>query len=157
MMIKVLMVCLGNICRSPLAAGILRDKFEKNGIDAQVDSAGTGNYHTGEGADPRSIDVATRNNIDIYSHAARQFRTTDFDDYDLIYAMDAANYQSILKLARNEADRKKVRMLMNEVLPNENMDIPDPYFGGKNGFDMVFDMIDKACDKITSRIIENQK
>lgn len=151
------MVCLGNICRSPLAEGILQDKVKKLGLNAQIESAGTGNYHVGEGADPRSVEVASRNNIDINSHTARQFRTSDFDHYDLIFAMDASNYNNILKLSRNEADRKKVRMLMNEIQPGENIDVPDPYFGGENGFDMVFDMINRACDKIAERIAESQK
>lgn len=146
------MVCLGNICRSPLAEGILKDKFEKQGIKAVVESAGTGNYHAGEPADPRSIEVATKNKIDINSHRAKQFKVSDFDEYDLIYAMDKSNHQNILKLARNDADRAKVRILMNEVMPGENQDVPDPYFGGKHGFDHVFQMIDLACEKISGQL-----
>ena len=151
-MTRILMVCLGNICRSPLAEGILRDKIQKKRIEAAVESAGTGDYHVGEPADPRSVEVATKNEIDINSHTARQFTVSDFDAYDLIYAMDKSNYQNIVKLARNETDRAKVKILMNEVMPGENQDVPDPYFGGKHGFDNVFKMIDLACDKITGRI-----
>jgi len=151
-MIRILMVCLGNICRSPLAEGILRDKIEKQGIEAVVESAGTGDYHVGEPADPRSVEVASKNEIDINSHTARQIRVSDFDDYDFIYAMDKSNHQNILKLARSDKDRAKVKILMNEVMPGENQDVPDPYFGGKHGFDNVFKMIDLACDKISGRI-----
>lgn len=151
-MIRILMVCLGNICRSPMAEGILRDKIQKKGIDAVVESAGTGDYHVGEPADPRSVEVATKNDIDINSHTARQFTVSDFDDYDLIYAMDKSNYQNIMKLTRNKTDQAKVNILMNEVMPGENQDVPDPYFGGKHGFDNVFKMIDLACDKITGRL-----
>lgn len=146
------MVCLGNICRSPLAEGILRDKIEKSGLNAIVDSAGTGNYHAGEPADPRSADVALKNNVNINSHRARQFKQNDFDNYDLIYAMDTENYNNILRLARNENHKNKVKLLMNEVLPGENLSVPDPYFGGRHGFDNVYRMIDQACDKIAEKL-----
>jgi len=146
------MVCLGNICRSPLAEGILRDKFENSGILAQVDSAGTGDYHVGEFADQRSVDVAKKNNVDISQHSARQFKRGDFAKYDLIYAMDTSNFKNIMELARNNEESSKVKLLMNEVLPGENMNVPDPYFGGRNGFDNVFGMIDQACDKIIDRL-----
>jgi protein-tyrosine phosphatase len=156
-MIKVLMVCLGNICRSPLAEGILKDKIQKLNMAASVDSAGTGNYHAGEGADPRSVEVARKNNIDLNSHTARQFRTSDFDEYDLIYAMDKNNYRNILRLARNDTDKNKVRMIMNETAPGEDIDVPDPYFGGSHGFERVYDMLSKASDKIIDRIEKMQK
>lgn len=146
------MVCLGNICRSPLAEGILKDKIKKSGINGQVDSAGTGDYHVGEFADQRSVIVAKKNNIDISAHSARQFKQSDFTTYDLIYAMDTSNFKNILKLARNDEDRKKVILLMNEVLPGEEMSVPDPYFGGRHGFDNVYRMIDQACDKIIDRL-----
>lgn len=151
-MTRILMVCLGNICRSPLAEGILRNKIEKSKLNAQVDSAGTGNYHVGESADPRSVDVARKNDVNIYSHRARQFKQSDFDRYDLIYAMDTENYNNIVRLARNTNDKGKVKLLMNEVLPGENLSVPDPYFGGIHGFDNVFRMIDEACDKIVEKL-----
>lgn len=153
-MIRILMVCLGNICRSPLAEGILRDKIEKHGLDALVKSTGTGDYHIGEPADPRSVEVATKNRIDIRSHTASQFRASDFDEYDLIYAMDKSNFNNILKLTRNDEDRAKVKILMNEVMPGKNQDVPDPFYGGKHGFDNVYKMIDLACEKITGRIAQ---
>jgi len=146
------MVCLGNICRSPLAEGILRDKIEKSGINARVDSAGTGDYHVGEFADKRSVDIAKKNSIDISRYSAKQFKQSDFAKYDLIYAMDTSNLKNILKLARNDEESNKVKLLMNEVVPGEDMSVPDPYFGGRNGFDNVFRMIDQACDKILDRL-----
>jgi len=146
------MVCLGNICRSPLAEGILKDKIQNSGIKAQVDSSGTGDYHVGEFADQRSVIVAKKNSIDISKHSARQFKQSDFTKYDLIYAMDTSNFNNILKLARNDEESKKVILLMNEVLPGEDMSVPDPYFGGRHGFDNVYRMIDQACDKIIERI-----
>jgi protein-tyrosine phosphatase len=150
----VLMVCLGNICRSPLAEGILRDKIKHLNLDAHVDSAGTGNYHAGEPADPRSIEVAKKNHININSHTARQFQAEDFDKYDLIYAMDSSNYNNIIKLARTDEDRSKVMLLMDELMPGEKIDVPDPYFGGRHGFDRVYEMIDRACDKVTDRLTQ---
>lgn len=150
------MVCLGNICRSPLAEGILKDKTLKLGMDTIVHSAGTGNYHVGEGADPRSVEVALKNDVDINNHTARQFHVADFDEYDLIYAMDSSNYKNIIRLARNDNDRKKVRMIMNEAVPGENIDVPDPYYGGSHGFDNVYNMLERACDKIIMRINKPQ-
>lgn len=147
------MVCLGNICRSPLAEGILHEKITRFGLLAQVDSAGTGNYHEGESADPRSVAVAHKNNVNITHHTARQFRQSDFDTYNLIYVMDDLNFEHIIEKARNENDRAKVKMLMNELLPDENINVPDPYFGGKNGFDNVYEMIDRACDRIVKKML----
>ena len=142
------MVCLGNICRSPLAEGILRSKVEENGLGWEVDSAGTGAWHSGEMPDPRSVEVARRNGIDITRQRARQFKRADFDQFDLIYAMDAENYRNILALADNDAHKGKVSMIMNMAYPGENRRVPDPYYGGPSGFDDVFEMLDLACDKI---------
>jgi protein-tyrosine phosphatase len=151
-MIRILMVCLGNICRSPLAEGILRDKITKLGLDAEVHSAGTGNYHINEPADLRSVEVARKNGVDISRHIASQFKQSDFDKYDLIYAMDEENHLNITALARNQSDRTKVKLLMNEALPGENISVPDPYFGGKDGFKNVYRMIDHACSKIAEKL-----
>ncbi len=149
---KILMVCLGNICRSPLAEGILREKVKAAGLDVEVHSAGTAAYHVGESADQRSINVAMKNNINIRNHTGRQFQVSDFDDYDMVYAMDVSNYSDILGKARNDSDRAKVKMLMNELYPGQDIDVPDPYFGGSRGFDDVFSMIDKACDVIIDNL-----
>jgi len=147
---KILMVCLGNICRSPLAEGILKSKLQQDAF--QVDSAGTSNYHIGELPDKRSIDVAKKNGLDITHQRGRQFILEDFDAFDLIYAMDSSNYQNITKLARQPQDIAKVKLILEEI-PNYNLnDVPDPYYGGSNGFDNVFEMLDLACAHISTKI-----
>jgi protein-tyrosine phosphatase len=151
--VKILMVCLGNICRSPLAEGILASKLPKEKFI--VDSAGTGHWHVGHQPDPRSIDVARRNGLDISLQRGRQFSATDFDDYDYIYVMDNANYADVVALARNAEDRAKVRLVLDEMFPGENVDVPDPYFGLPNGFDMVYRMLDDTCSLISRKLIEN--
>lgn len=149
------MVCLGNICRSPLAEGILRKKLEEHGVtNVIVDSAGTSNYHTGECPDARSIRNALSHGVDISGLKARQFTVDDFDEFDLIYAMDTSNYGNVMMLARNERDRRKVQMLLNVIYPGTNMSIPDPYFGGEQGFENVYVMLDKACDMIATMLKE---
>lgn len=145
------MVCLGNICRSPLAEGILKSKVDKGKV--VVDSAGTGAYHVGELPDPRSIAVAKEYNLDITDQRARKFTSNDFDLYDHIYVMDSSNYANVISLARNERDRAKVQYILNEVFPGENMDVPDPYYGGEYGFKNVFKMLNEACDVISKKIV----
>ena len=149
---KILMVCLGNICRSPLAEGIMKAKIEAAGKDWTVDSAGTGAWHAGELPDPRSMEVAKKNQIDISDQRARQFITRDFDDFDMIYAMDASNYREILAMANSEEEKEKVKMILNEVYPNENRRVPDPYYGGPSGFDDVFALLDEACTVILEKL-----
>lgn len=149
-MIKVLMVCLGNICRSPLAEGILKSKINSDKIF--VDSAGTGAYHVGNLPDPRSIEVAAKHNIDITNQMARKFSIDDFDIFDYIYVMDESNYQNIVNLSRNIEDKSKVDMILNHVYPNENISVPDPYYGGKKGFDNVFEMLNEACEIIKDKL-----
>jgi len=149
-MIRVLMVCLGNICRSPLAEGILKSKV--NSTNIFVDSAGTGNYHIGGLPDDRSIAVAEKYNINITDQRCRQFSVEDFDKFDVIYVMDNSNKRDVLSLARNENDKLKVKMILNELFPNENVDVPDPYTGGLNGFEQVYNMLDKACTVVVAKI-----
>lgn len=143
------MVCLGNICRSPLAEGILKSKVDPKKVF--VDSAGTGDYHIGQIPDKRSISIASQNKLDITNQKGRQFQVSDFDEFDRIYVMDSSNYNNVVSLARNEEDRKKVSLILNEIFPNENVDVPDPYFGEKEGFSNVYDMLDKACGKIAEK------
>ncbi|WP_108805319.1 low molecular weight protein-tyrosine-phosphatase [Aquimarina sp. Aq107] len=150
MKVKILMVCLGNICRSPLAEGILASKLDSEKF--QVDSSGTSNYHIGEKPDRRSIETARKHGIDITNQRAAQFKVSDFDHYDFIYPMDNSNYQNIIKLSRNEEDRKKVKLILNELQPNQNLDVPDPYYGGDQGFENVYQMLDKACDHIVTKL-----
>ena len=146
---KILMVCLGNICRSPLAEGILKSKAKN--LNLTVDSAGTANYHIGKNPDIRSIEIAKKHGIDIKNQIARQFIKNDFKNFDVIYAMDKQNYYDIIQQASNDFDKKKVKLILNEI--NINIDsVPDPYYGGENGFNKVYEMLDKACEKIITNI-----
>ncbi|WP_438977918.1 low molecular weight protein-tyrosine-phosphatase [Polaribacter sp.] len=149
-MVKVLMVCLGNICRSPLAQGILESKVNLDKVF--VDSAGTAAYHVGNLPDERSIDVAYKYGINITNQRARKFTVQDFDEFDYIYAMDISNYQNILILAKGEEDENKVRLILNEIYPSENKSVPDPYYGGNQGFENVYQMLDEACDVISKKL-----
>lgn len=143
-----LMVCLGNICRSPLAEGILRDKAEKLNLDISIDSAGTSNYHIGQHPDNRTVLNAKQHGIDISKLKGRQFQVDDFDKFDTIFVMDSSNYSDVISLARDENDKRKVELILNRVYPNSNMAVPDPYFGGEQGFETVFILLEKACDVI---------
>lgn len=149
-MVSVLMVCLGNICRSPLAEGILQSKINPDRVF--VDSAGTSNYHIGDTPDRRSISIAQKNQIDITYQKGRQFKVEDFDTFDHIYVMDNSNRRDVLSLARDDNDRAKVKMILNEVFPNENVDVPDPYYGGDYGFENVFKLLDEACSVIAEKL-----
>jgi protein-tyrosine phosphatase len=151
-MAKILMVCLGNICRSPVAEGVMRKLIEEKGIKASVDSAGTSNYHIGEAPDQRSAKNALKNNVDISSLRARQFEVRDFDHFDHIYVMDTSNYSNVSQLARNDNDLKKVQLLLNKIYPGKDMAVPDPYYGGENGFEEVFQLIHKACTVIANEL-----
>ena len=144
------MVCLGNICRSPLAEGILRSKVDSDKII--VDSAGTGGWHVGEQPDPRSIEVAKKYGLDITYQRGRKFSAYDFETYDHIFVMDNSNYRDVTSLAKNESEIAKVQLILDEIFPNENVDVPDPYYGGAFGFENVFKMLDEACDKIAARL-----
>ena len=144
------MVCLGNICRSPLAEGILKSKIDSNNVF--VDSAGTGNWHIGKKPDPRSIEVAKKHQLDITDQRARQFSKQDFDDFDYIFVMDNSNKKDVLSIARNDSDKEKIHLILNEIFPNENMDVPDPYYGGSEGFQNVYRMLDLSCDSIANRL-----
>ena len=144
------MVCLGNICRSPLAQGILESKV--NPDDVFVDSAGTGAYHIRNKPDERSIKVANKYGINITDQKARQFSEKDFKEFDVIYAMDNSNFENILKLASSPEDKQKVKMILNEINPNANNSVPDPYYGGQQGFENVYQMLDEACKIIAKKL-----
>ena len=147
---KILFVCLGNICRSPLAEGILRYKANEDNLDITVYSAGTSNYHIGQSPDPRAISVAYANGIDISNQKARQFKLKDFEDFDYIIAMDKSNYSELLDLAGNTQNTKKIKLYMNFAYPDSNIDVPDPYYDGR--FEEVFSLLNEATDKIIEKL-----
>ncbi len=146
---KVLMVCLGNICRSPLAEGILKSKSNPDKVF--VDSAGTTGYHIGNPPDERSITIAQQYGIDISKQRCRKFSAKDFKEFDIIYAMDSSNFSNIISLAENREDEKKVKLLLDEIELSIN-EVPDPYYGGAKGFDNVFQLIDQACETISLKL-----
>ena len=147
---RILMVCLGNICRSPLAEGVMRDKL--NGTQHEVDSAGTSSFHQGERPDTRTLRTAKKHNISMDGISARAFSTNDFDRFDKIYVMDASNLSNVLAKARNENDSSKVEMLLNVSHPGKDLEVPDPYFGGEDGFEQVYQLIDEACEQIAQEL-----
>jgi protein-tyrosine phosphatase len=149
---KILMVCLGNICRSPLAEGILHSKAKKMTLSWEIDSAGTNNnYHVGEAPHPLSQKVAKLHAVDISKQSARAFLAKDFDRFDKIYAMSSDILVDMKKIAGKKFDAEKTDLLMNELYPGRNMDVPDPWYGEEPGYHEVYDMIDKACDRIIEK------
>lgn len=149
---KVLMVCLGNICRSPLAAGVLRKKLAERNIEAEVESAGFEPYHIGDGPDERTVQIAKKYDIDISKHSMRLFKAEDFDYYDKIYVMDQRNLRDVHFLARNDEDKSKVDYLMNAVEPGKNQIVPDPYYGDISDFEYAFELMEKACEGIAESL-----
>ena len=147
---RILMVCLGNICRSPLAEGILADKTKH--LNLEVESAGISAYHVGQSPDIRSIEIAIKYNIDLSKQKARQFNKLDFDRHDIIYAMDTDNYAHLINLTSNDYERNKIKLILNEINPGLNKSVPDPYYGGENGFQDVYNMLNQACNKIVQNI-----
>ena len=148
---KVLMVCLGNICRSPLAEGILEHKAKKAGLDWVVESAGTNGYHVGEAPHKLSQKVAKLNGIDICNQRARQFVKEDFDRYDKIYAMADDVLDDMRRIARDKYDARKADLFLNELYPGEHRSVPDPWYGPEPGYHEVYKLIDEACDKIIEK------
>ena len=146
---KVLMVCLGNICRSPLAEGILRSKVDSDKV--LVDSAGTAGYHIGNPPDKRSIAVARKYGLDISHQRCRKFSRLDFLEFDLIYVMDRSNFSDVAQLASNAQEAQKVKLLLSEV-DLDLQEVPDPYYGGDDGFENVYQMVDQACEAIAKKL-----
>ena len=144
------MVCLGNICRSPLAEGILKSKIDPKRIF--VDSAGTGHWHIGDQPDLRSIEVAKKHNVDITNQRGRLFTQEDFLEFDHIFVMDNSNKENVFRLCQEQNNKNKVRLILDELYPGENVDVPDPYYGGDQGFESVYQMLDQACDLIAKRL-----
>jgi protein-tyrosine phosphatase len=141
---RILMVCLGNICRSPLAEGIMQKKALEAGLDWTVDSAGTGHWHVGSPPDHRSVATARKHGLDIGEQRGRQFQVLDFQRFDQIFVMDAQNLRDVLRLAADEAQRAKVSLILDETNPGQARNVPDPYYDD-DGFEAVFEMLDEAC------------
>lgn len=140
---KILMVCLGNICRSPLAEGILRSKLSE---EFHIDSAGTGDWHVGNCPDKRSISVAKKYGIDISAQRARQFNPKDFDEFDLIYVMDESNFEDVISMAKSEIHKSKVQLILGDK------NVPDPYYSGDEGFENVYKMLEEVAVQIATKI-----
>jgi protein-tyrosine phosphatase len=149
---KVLMVCLGNICRSPLAEGIFRDKSNYRKLNIIVDSAGTSDFHVGATPDYRSIEVARKNNVDISNLTARKFAVSDFSNFDYIFVMDLNNYNELMKLTENDSQRKKIILLTEFLFPEQKIQVPDPYYGDEKDFETVYKLIEDSCEKIIEQL-----
>lgn len=148
--INILMVCLGNICRSPLAEGVLKSMLDKEHF--MIDSAGTASYHTGEKPDERSIIIARENGVDISKLRARTFTKEDFEKFDYIFVMDKSNYKNVIKLAKKEEDKLKVSFLLDELGEPQQKELPDPYYGNMLDFQKVYNDILQACKVITEKL-----
>ena len=153
---KILMVCLGNICRSPLAEGILRKKTQEAGIDVEIDSAGFESCNVGDCPDYRTLQNAERNGLDLSNLRARLFRTEDFDRFDKSYIMDDNNLRMIRRFARNDDDMRKVDYILNAVYPGGNYCVADPYYSGADAFQRVYDQLDEACEHICNKLKNNE-
>jgi protein-tyrosine phosphatase len=153
----ILMVCLGNICRSPIAEGLLVSKLRKREIDhVLVDSCGFERYHLNESPDFRSVEVCNNHGVDISKQRQRLFKVSDFDKFDKIYVMDANNYSDVVSYARNINDVNKVDFITNVLTPGKNIPVPDPYYGGKDGFQKVFMMLSDCTEEIVNRIMDGK-
>ncbi|MFL9481269.1 low molecular weight protein-tyrosine-phosphatase [Chitinophagaceae bacterium LWZ2-11] len=153
---KILMICLGNICRSPLAEGILQHKADEAGLNWTVDSAGTGDYHVGEAPHKSSQKIAKLNGIDISKQKCRQFKKDDMHFFDKVYVMDSNNYNDVRRISGNDWNESKTDLILNELYPGQNRNVPDPWYGTEQSFHEVFEMLDKACDKIVEHAIAKQ-
>lgn len=154
---KILMVCMGNICRSPLAEAILKQKIADNHIRAEVGSAGTIRFHEGEGADSRAVLTAKKHNLSLADHRAKGIRPSDLDYYDKIFVMDKENHKTLLTIAKGRNLNHKIDFLMNQVHKGKNLEVPDPYYGGANGFEEVYKMLEEACEAIIIQLKEGKE
>jgi protein-tyrosine phosphatase len=154
-LVKILFVCTGNICRSPIAEGILRDKLNKLKVPALVDSCGFESFHEGDHPDPRACSVAMKYGIDISSHRARLFTTRDFNEFDHIYVMDSSHFNKVMSLARNESDEKKVDYILNVMNPGGNKGVQDPWYHDMEAFEKVYRQLDLACERLSAYLHNN--
>ncbi len=148
---NILFVCLGNICRSPLAEGILKSKLEGKNSQITIESAGFESYHINEPPDPRALKIAKEHGIDISENRCRLFSTEDFDNFDVIYVMDNSNYRDVQYFSRTEKDMEKVKYLLSAI-DGRNIAVPDPYYGAESGFENIYNLLDEACSKIADML-----
>lgn len=149
---NILMVCLGNICRSPIAEGVMQEKFRRHQIKGKVDSAGVISFHSGEQPDKRAIAIAQEHGIDITNQSARQFKMSDFHDFDLILTMDKSVHDEIRSMAKDEHQASRVQLFLPYAGFDSAENVPDPYYGGKEGFQQVFSLIDDGCERIINKL-----
>ncbi len=145
---KLLFVCLGKICRSPLAEGIMLHLKDKHNLKLEIDSAGTANYHVGEAPDRRTIANAKKNGVDLSELRARQFSISDFDRFDKIYVMDKSNFKNVTALAINQEGKNKVSLFLDSAYNASDLEVPDPYYGTEKDFENTFKLVYKACEKL---------
>ncbi|MBA2422470.1 MAG: low molecular weight phosphotyrosine protein phosphatase [Chitinophagales bacterium] len=148
---KILFVCLGNICRSPMAEGVMRNLIQEHNLDWEVESAGTESYHVGECPDNRAKRTAAKYGLDISRQVAKQISSKDFEWFDLIYALATDVMDEILSLKGSITHRDKIKLFMDELFPGEYRDVPDPWYGDESGFDPVYHLIKQGCEKIIER------
>jgi protein-tyrosine phosphatase len=154
---KVLMVCLGNICRSPMAEGLLRHKVHQLNLAVETDSAGTAGYHIGSKPDQRMIDTAAKQGVDISDLRARKFQASDLETFDYVFAMDKENQLKMQSLAKNESHRAKVKLFLEQVNHPDLSEVPDPYYSDQAAFEFVFNLLDEATDIFINQITRNKK
>lgn len=145
------MVCLGNICRSPMAEGIMRHQLMNMGVNCKIDSAGTGGWHEGENPDRRAIKNMKEHGIDISNLIARQFQKSDFERFDLILAMDESNYADIIKQTHDPVQKSKVKLILSYIEGQRSLSVPDPWYGGEDGFEAVFQLLNHACGEVIKK------
>ncbi|ARU56153.1 MAG: low molecular weight phosphotyrosine protein phosphatase [Pseudomonadales bacterium] len=156
-MVKVLFVCLGNICRSPTAHGVFRSVVEREGLAAQIEieSAGTGPWHVGKTPDSRAIETAKKRGIDMADLRARQVADDDFEYFDYIFAMDQSNYENLIERCPAEF-QNKVSLFLSLLNDNSIEEVPDPYYGGRAGFELVFDLVTNASEALLKQLIDTR-
>jgi len=152
---KILMVCLGNICRSPVAEGIMRQRASEAGLELDIASCGTASYHIGEAPDHRSQKSTKRIGVDISSLRARHFKRMDFTDFDHILCMDKTNLTDLMKLAETESEKRKVHLFMEAAFPSENVPVPDPYYGSEQDFNEVVRIVEQGCDAWINKLLDS--
>ncbi len=152
MSLKILFVCLGNICRSPIAHGLLKHKAEFKNLDWEIDSAGTSDWHEGELPNEKSIKVMKQHDIDITYQRSRPLRRKDLEHFDIIYVMDSSNYKDVTDMAKSEQEISKVHLIMNELNPGMNQAVPDPWGLSEKHYEEVYEMLDKATDKVIEKL-----